>query len=109
MKEIQRNRDDDENGKSTKRSDTSSPKSSGSDTGHSSHKGLPPWHYSYKQGEASSSNDVVKSKRVIESDGFSSSPSDVQVKHENNDLSQKETRLSLNISNLTVVCSVTVE
>ena len=79
MKEIQRNRDDDENGKSTKRSDTSSPKSSGSDSGCSSHKGPPPW----LRGEASSSNDAAKSKRVIETS------SDVKVKHENNDLSQE--------------------
>ena len=49
----------------------------------SSHKGPPPWHYPYKQGEASSSNDVEKPKQVIEA------TSGVKVRHENNDLPQK--------------------
>jgi hypothetical protein len=81
--ERRQNRDGDENDKLTNHSDTSSPKSSGSDAGRSSHKGLSPWHYSYKRGEASSSNDVGKSKRAIET------TSDLKVKHENNALPQK--------------------
>ncbi len=81
--EMRRNRDGDESDKSTKHSDSSSSKSSASDAGRSSHKGLSPWYYSYKQGDASSSNDVGKSKQSIETN------SDIKVKHENNDLSQK--------------------
>ncbi len=73
MKEIRQNHGGDENDKSTKRSDSD----------RSSHKGPPPWHYPYKQGEASSSNDVEKPKQVIEA------TSGVKVRHENNDLPQK--------------------
>jgi hypothetical protein len=69
--EIQRNLDSYENGKSAKRSDS----------GRSSRSSLPPWFYRGR--EANSSSDTGKSKRAIETNA------DFQVKHENNDLSQK--------------------